>query len=310
MAIPRTASFIANLTKLCRRSKRDSDTTHIDAAINHERGLRRRIKLVVVLGAQNAGKSTFIRQVRNFGPPSNESPQDDLYLAPTESVPSLNATSMTANGSPAAQAIFPSHHTEPRPDVLATNNRHPSAVTETPFVVEVTSPHFNVHRLETILTCVHREIGLQRKWFTCFNEVEAIIFLADLSSYDEMGPSTTEGDKPVNCLRDAMSKFEATCTRYPSSLPTIILVLNKMDLFTSKLASSPLSAHFPEYRGARTPAAAAEYCTDRFLSLLPQRFDRRAWLTSAIDGAQMARVLQEIGVFILDHSFRRSNCFF
>ncbi|KAJ7620808.1 G-protein alpha subunit-domain-containing protein, partial [Mycena polygramma] len=269
-----------------------------DAAIDHERGLRRHTKLVVVLGAQNAGKSTFIRQVKSFPAASNESPLDDLYLAPTEPVSSLNATSTTA-----------SHFTQLRPDVPADNNNTHPAVTETPFMVEVTSPHFNVHRLETILTCVHREIGLQRKWFTCFNEVEAIIFLADLSSYDKMVPSA-ERDEPVNCLRDAMSKFEATCTRYPSSLPTIILVLNKMDLFTSKLASSPLSAHFPEYRGARTPAAAAEYCTDRFLSLLPQRFDRRAWLTTAIDGAQMARVLQEIGVFILDHSFRRSNCFF
>ncbi|KAJ7658815.1 G-protein alpha subunit-domain-containing protein [Mycena polygramma] len=187
----------------------------IDAAI-HERGLRRRIKHVVVL--QNAGKTP--------------------------------------------EPIFPSSHlTEFQTDVPVDNNVHPPAVNETSFVVEVASAHCtDVQRLEAILTCVHREIGLVQKWFTCFNEVAGIIFLADISSYDGMVPSA-ERDEPVNCLRAAMSKFEATCTRYSSSLPTIILILNKMDIFTSKLASSPFSAHFPEYRGAN---AAAEYCKELF----------------------------------------------
>ncbi|KAJ6476007.1 G-protein alpha subunit-domain-containing protein [Mycena vitilis] len=314
MVILRISSFIAKITKLRRRSKHAAvDTTAIDAAINYERGLRRRLKLVVVLGAQNAGKSTFIEQVRSFGPSSKESPQDDLSPAPNEPVSSLNATWTKAKVSPTPELIIPScQHTALPTNIPADNDVRPprQAVTETPFVVQVTSPHSaHVYRLEAVLTCVHREIGLQRKWFKCFDEVEAIIFLADLSSYDETLPAV-DGGKPVNCLRDAMSKFEATCTRYPSLPPTIILVLNKTDLFTSKLAASPFTTHFPEYRGPQTPAAVAEYCEGLFLSLLPPQLDRRAWITSAIDDARMTGVLQEIGVFISDHSFRKSNCTF
>ncbi|KAJ6456769.1 G-protein alpha subunit-domain-containing protein [Mycena vitilis] len=282
MAIPPLSSFIAKLTKLRRRSKHAAvDTTAIDAAINYERGLRRRLKLVVVLGAQNAGKSTFIEQVRSFGPSSKESPQDDLSPAPNEPVSWLNAPWTKSKVFPTPELILPPcQHTALPTNIPADN--------------------------DTILTCVHRELGLQRKWFKRFNEVEAIVFLADLSSYDETLPAA-DGGKRVNCLRDAMSQFEATCTRYPSLPPTIILVLNKPDILTSKLGFSPFSTHFPEYRGPKTPAAVAEYCADLFPSLLPPQFGRGAWIASVIDGARMTGVLQEIGGFILDHSFRKSN---
>ncbi|KAJ6456767.1 G-protein alpha subunit-domain-containing protein [Mycena vitilis] len=277
MAIPRISSFIAKLTKLRRRSKHAAvDTTAIDAAINYERGLRRRLKLVVVLGAQNAGKSTFIEQVRRFGPSSKESPQDDLSPAPNEPVSSLNAPWTKTKVSPTPELILPPcQHTALPTNIPADN--------------------------DTILTCVHRELGLQRKWFKCFNEVEAIVFLADLSSYDETLPAA-DGGKSVNCLRDAMSQFEATCTRYPSLPPTIILILNKPDILTSKLGFSPFSTHFPEYRGPKTLNILKTCSSPCCL--------RRAWVASAIDGARMAGVLQEIGVFILDHSVRKSNCTF
>ncbi|KAJ6555937.1 hypothetical protein B0H19DRAFT_1151590 [Mycena capillaripes] len=84
-----------------------------------------------------------------------------------------------------------------------------------------------------------------------------------------------------------MAQYENAYTRLHSANPTIVLILNKMDLFTSKLAVSPLSTCFPEYRGANAPGAATEYCIKRFLSLLPEQLSSRAWCTTAIDADQM-----------------------
>jgi guanine nucleotide-binding protein subunit alpha, other len=45
----------------------------------------------------------------------------------------------------------------------------------------------------------------------------------------------------------------------------VILFLNKIDLFREKIALSPVSAHFPDYRGSDTDFdAAAKYFADRF----------------------------------------------
>src|SRR5262245_46064543 len=58
---------------------------------------------------------------------------------------------------------------------------------------------------------------------------------------------------------------------------SIILFLNKIDLFKTKLAKSPLSSYFPDYSGGNDVSRAAKYLLWRFnqvnrahLNLYPQ----------------------------------------
>jgi hypothetical protein len=67
----------------------------------------------------------------------------------------------------------------------------------------------------------------------------------------------------------------------------MMLIMNKMDIFTAKLSVSPLTTCFPEYRDENTPSAAADYVIARFLSLLPPHLNSRAWCTNATDMDQM-----------------------
>ncbi|KAJ7439029.1 guanine nucleotide binding protein, alpha subunit, partial [Mycena galericulata] len=51
------------------------------------------------------------------------------------------------------------------------------------------------HTLTATLTCVHRDIGLRRKWLSFFLEARAIVFLVDLNSYDEVIISEDANEK-------------------------------------------------------------------------------------------------------------------
>ncbi|KAJ7489697.1 guanine nucleotide binding protein, alpha subunit [Mycena galericulata] len=165
------------------------------------------------------------------------------------------------------------------------------------------------HKLNATLTCVHRDIGLQRKWISFFFEAWAIVFLVDLSSYDEVIISEDGNEK--NGLREAMKEFEDLCMHPDLRNAVKTLVMNKMDLFATKLTQSPLSAHFPDYRGADEPIAASEYLIARYTpcSSDNDRRDLRVWRTSAIDSDLMSEPLRDLGELLQRH-FTDAICWF
>ncbi|XP_059804339.1 guanine nucleotide binding protein (G protein) alpha v1 isoform X2 [Hypanus sabinus] len=82
----------------------------------------------------------------------------------------------------------------------------------------------------------------RRKWISCFEDVRAVLFVAALSGYD-------------------MSLLEE---------PSVILFLNKIDLFQEKILHSErhLRLYFTQYRGANCDVdSAARYIASQFLLL-------------------------------------------
>ncbi|KAF7368502.1 Heterotrimeric G protein alpha subunit B [Mycena venus] len=352
----RHSSFMANAAK--------SESDKIDAAIADERRLRKLLKSVLVMGGQNSGKATFMKQARAFSSGFGTVERDEYKCAIHSSILDTartvlnDPTVISANtdicdsitsfvqatynkevprsqlfiallvlwADPRIQAhirsspnlppdgsflyfldslLRISEHSYNPTDAEIIRFKLPSpAITETPFDVQITYAH-SEYQLQTILTCVRHDIGLQRKWFSFFIEAEAIVFLVDLSSYDEAIVSQDTEDS-VNAMREAMIQFQTT----GSPWSTIMLIMNKVDLFASRLSACPLTTCFPEYQGANTAGAATDYCIARFLSPLPERLNARAWCTNAIDVNLMSGVLQEIGEFISAHSIRTSDCRF
>lgn len=95
---------------------------------------------------------------------------------------------------------------------IVRSSRPPSlTVTDTPLQIQLTFPQYE-YLLKTTLTCIHQEIGLQRKWFSLFSEVEAIVFLVDLSNYDQTIPSA-DTDEPR--VRIGMVEDELSSNYYP-----------------------------------------------------------------------------------------------
>lgn len=97
------------------------------------------------------------------------------------------------------------------------------------------------------------DVGGQRserkKWIHCFEGVTAIIFCVALSGYDLV----LAEDEEMNRMIESMKLFDSICNSKWFVATSIILFLNKKDLFEEKIVRSPLTICFPEYSGKPHP---------------------------------------------------------
>jgi guanine nucleotide-binding protein subunit alpha, other len=69
-------------------------------------------------------------------------------------------------------------------------------------------------------------------------------------------------------MHEAMMLFESLVNGEWFKSKPIILFLNKIDLFYEKITVSPVSAHFPDFKGAKGDAEAAkEYFAQKFRAI-------------------------------------------
>ena len=69
-------------------------------------------------------------------------------------------------------------------------------------------------------------------------------------------------------MHEAMMLFESLVNGEWFKNKPIILFLNKIDLFYEKIGLSPVSAHFPDFKGRQGDAEAAkDYFATRFRSI-------------------------------------------
>ncbi|EDR03872.1 heterotrimeric G protein alpha subunit B, partial [Laccaria bicolor S238N-H82] len=97
----------------------------------------------------------------------------------------------------------------------------------------------------------------------CFENMTALLFLVSLSEYDQM----LYEDESVNRMQEALTLFDSICNSQWFVKTSIILFLNKIDLFAEKLPRSPLGDYFPDYTGGDTYNAACDYLLHCFVSL-------------------------------------------
>ncbi|KAJ7908930.1 hypothetical protein B0H13DRAFT_1878214 [Mycena leptocephala] len=279
-----------------RTPKLDTATAHSQelATLLWKDGLLvRNQKTVLVLGATNAGKSTFMRQVRLFSAGYNA--QDRLDSASRYATACLKGYEDSAIldeicDNPKIQATVST--------LLRQSNAHQGltlgisatirTLWENPAIQEAIRAS---SRFQTI-TEIHFEVALENERRTattlaCARTIaaEAIIFVVDLACYDQ-----------TNCMRDAMRQFELLCNDRIMSCNALILPMNKLDLFTEKLAL------------VQRASSRAAYCIQRFSFLAsgPGRRDIRGWCTNALDVEQMHGPLKEIGEFIFDNRIRHN----
>jgi len=110
------------------------------------------------------------------------------------------------------------------------------------------------------------DVGGQRnerkKWIHCFENVTAVLFVAAISEYDQM----LYEDETVNRITEALNLFEEICNSRWFHDTSMILMLNKRDLFGEKIQKVPLRVCFPEYEGKDTYEECTKYMKDVFES--------------------------------------------
>jgi len=89
----------------------------------------------------------------------------------------------------------------------------------------------------------------RRKWIDCFDHVDAVIFVAALSEYDQ----TLAEAKRTNRMVEALELFRSVCNNRAFANTSIMLFLNKKDIFAEKILYSDIAAQRPFYDYAGPP---------------------------------------------------------
>merc|ERR1719414_824676 len=90
----------------------------------------------------------------------------------------------------------------------------------------------------------------RKKWINCFDNVTAVIFVASMSCYDER----MFEDQEKNSMSDQLALFDKICNEHVFEKTSMILFLNKKDLFAEKLAGGREITLCPDFAGYSGPA--------------------------------------------------------
>ncbi|KAI3387573.1 hypothetical protein SNEBB_000268 [Seison nebaliae] len=126
-------------------------------------------------------------------------------------------------------------------------------------IVEI---NFSFKNLNFRLFDVGGQRSERKKWIHCFEDVTAIIFCVALSEYDQV----LYEDESTNRMHESLRLFDSICNNKWFVQTSIILFLNKKDLFANKIDRSPLSVCFPEFPGPDEFQSASEYIQAQFVA--------------------------------------------
>lgn len=165
----------------------------------------------------------------------------------------------------------------------------------------ITETHFKIGELTYKLFDVGGQRSERRKWLNIFDSVTALVFLIAISEYDQK----LYEDETVNRMQEAMTLFESVANSRWFIKTSIILFLNKIDLFRAKLPNSPLSNTFPEYKGGANYDAACSFLLEKFVSLNKNPSKSiYAHYTDATDTRALAFVISAINDVIIQVNLR------
>jgi len=102
----------------------------------------------------------------------------------------------------------------------------------------------------------------RRKWIHCFDNVHAVLFIVAMSEYDQV----LYEDETQNRMREALNLFAEICNSRYFESTSMILFLNKRDLFEAKVQRIDLSVCFPDYEGGLSYENGSQFIIDQFKS--------------------------------------------
>ncbi|XP_041820476.1 guanine nucleotide binding protein (G protein) alpha v1 isoform X3 [Chelmon rostratus] len=130
----------------------------------------------------------------------------------------------------------------------------------------VIETQFKVNHLVFRMYDVGGQRTERRKWIGCFEDVRAVLFVVSLSGYD----MTLVEDPSMNRLQESMKLFSAICNNVFFRSTSMILFMNKIDLFQDKILHSGrhLRLYLPQFKGADCDVdSAARFIAATFVSL-------------------------------------------
>merc|ERR1712130_28818 len=141
-----------------------------------------------------------------------------------------------------------------------------------------------------------------KKWIHCFEDVTCVIFVAAISEYDQ----TLFEDETTNRVTEALNLFDEICNSTWFTKASVILFLNKRDLFMEKINKVPLTICFDDYNGpANDYDAGCEFFREKFEARNRQQ-DKEIYthVTCATDTNNISHVFNAVKDIILKTALR------
>ncbi|KAK9889153.1 hypothetical protein WA026_004427 [Henosepilachna vigintioctopunctata] len=166
----------------------------------------------------------------------------------------------------------------------------------------IVETHFSFKNLHFKMFDVGGQRSERKKWIHCFEGVTAIIFCVALSGYDLV----LAEDEEMNRMVESMKLFDSICNSKWFVSTSIILFLNKKDLFKEKIARSPLTICFPEYTGPNTFEEASAYIRLKFENLNKRKDQKEIYthLTCATDTSNIQFVFDAVTDVIIKNNLK------
>lgn len=173
---------------------------------------------------------------------------------------------------------------------------------------QVVMEKYRIDGIEFEMYDVGGQRSERRKWIDCFDNVDAVIFVAALSEYDQ----TLAEAKRANRMIEALELFRSVCNNRAFSNTSIMLFLNKKDIFAEKILDSDIADQkpFADYAGPpRDFNSGVLYFIQKFKDcLLDDDFnDSFIHVTCATDTNNMEFVLDSTRTIIMTDNLRRSG---
>ncbi|KAH0812387.1 hypothetical protein GEV33_010404 [Tenebrio molitor] len=166
----------------------------------------------------------------------------------------------------------------------------------------IVETHFSFKGLHFKMFDVGGQRSERKKWIHCFEGVTAIIFCVALSGYDLV----LAEDEEMNRMVESMKLFDSICNSKWFVSTSIILFLNKKDLFEEKIARSPLTICFPEYTGPNTYEDASAYIRMKFENLNKRKDQKEIYthFTCATDTNNIQFVFDAVTDVIIKNNLK------
>ncbi|NWJ09287.1 guanine nucleotide-binding protein G(i) subunit alpha-2 [Nothoprocta perdicaria] len=171
----------------------------------------------------------------------------------------------------------------------------------------IVETHFTFKDLHFKMFDVGGQRSERKKWIHCFEGVTAIIFCVALSAYDLV----LAEDEEMNRMHESMKLFDSICNNKWFTDTSIILFLNKKDLFEEKIVHSPLTICFPEYSGANKYDEAASYIQSKFEDLNKRKDTKEIYthFTCATDTKNVQFVFDAVTDVIIKNNLKDCGLF-
>lgn len=151
------------------------------------------------------------------------------------------------------------------------------------------------------------DVGGQRserkKWIHCFENVTALLFMVAISGYDQC----LVEDKDANQISEALMLFDSISNSQWFVQTSIILFLNKVDLFRYKLTYSPIREHFGDFDADQSDEEAClRFFQQKFIKCnRSQTKDIYTHFTTATDTNLLRSVMTSVTDIILQKNLKQ-----